>query len=289
MFGNKVEHALTSVKVDVVDSAHIENTNRKLKEMAINALDVVAEVLGNGLPPVAPRVRTYVDNQMNRRLQRVGMPYGYVAPRLEAPRCSRRLLGLEPEPVRVAVASPELPRNDQPEHFDAVVPRARLFSVMVPEAAIQIADDEDDMVEEELSVLESTLEEEEVIELSVLCGIDTTVEDPADWFLEETVSFLPTEEETVVFEEVVDEDATTNHAEETVWYGPEEVEVPATPVTPYIVIGNDVGVPLDWEVIPAPVVDVAPVPEAAWRFAGWRQVARVLGCLVTSYQTVSAV
>ncbi|XP_063417534.1 uncharacterized protein LOC134700095 [Mytilus trossulus] len=261
--------------------------------MAINALDVVA--VGNGLPPVAPRVRKYVDNQMNRRLRRVGMPYSYVAPRQEAPRCSRRLLGLEPEPVLVPVASPELPRNDQPEHFEAViVPRARLFSVMVPEAAIQIADDEDDMVEveiagEELSVLESTLEEEEVIELSVLCGIDTTVEDPADWFLEETVSFLPTEEETVVFEEVVDEDATTNHAEETVWYGPEEVEVPATPATPYVVIGNDVGVPLDWEVIPAPVVDVAPVPEAAGRFAGWRQVARVLGCLVTSYQTVSAV
>ncbi|XP_052067325.1 uncharacterized protein LOC127706709 [Mytilus californianus] len=242
--------------------------------MAINALDVVA--VGNRLPPVAPRVRTYVDNQMNRRLRRVGMPYGYVAPRVEAPRCSRRLLGLEPEPVLVPVASLELPRNDQPEHFEAVVPRARLFSVMVPEAAIQIAAeviiDEDDMVEvelagEELSVLESTLEEEEVMELSVeasvLCGMDTTVEDPAYWFLEETVSFLPTEEETVVFEEVVDEDATTNHAEETVWYGPEEVEVPATPVTPYVVIGNDVGVPLDWEVIPAPVVEVAPVPEAA--------------------------
>ncbi|XP_063431563.1 uncharacterized protein LOC134714253 [Mytilus trossulus] len=244
--------------------------------MAINER-LVAEIKGNGLPPVAPRVRTYVDNQMNRRLRRVGMPYGYVAPRLEAPRCSRRLLGLEPEPVPVPVASPELPRNDQPEHFDAVVPRARLFSVMVPEAAIQIADDEDDMVEEELSVLESTLEEEEVIELSVLCGIDTTVEDPADWFLEETVSCLPTEEETVVFEEVVDEDATTNHAEET----------PVTPVTPYVVIGNDVGVPLDGEVIPAPVVEVAPVPEAAGRFAGWRQVAsRVLGCLVPSYQTV---
>ncbi|XP_071146744.1 uncharacterized protein [Mytilus edulis] len=261
--------------------------------MAMNAVNDLVVVLGNGLPPVAPHVRTYVDNQMNRRLQRVGMPYGYVAPRLEAPRCSRRLLGLEPEPVLLPVASPELPRNDQPEHFEAViVPRAQLFSVMVPEAAIQIADDEDDMVEVEIAgeeVLESTLEEEEVIELSLLCGMDTTVEEPADWFLEKTVSFLPTEEETVLFKEVVDEDATTNHAEETVWYGPEEVEVPATPVTPYVVIGNDVGVPLDWEVIPAPVVEVAPVPEAAGWFVGWRQVARVLGCLVTSYQTVSAV
>ncbi|CAC5392256.1 unnamed protein product [Mytilus coruscus] len=68
-----------------------------------------------------------------------------------APRCSLRILWLEPESVLIPVASPELPRNNQPEHCTTVVHRARLFSVMVPKPAYQIDDDviidEDEMVE----------------------------------------------------------------------------------------------------------------------------------------------
>ncbi|CAC5380645.1 unnamed protein product [Mytilus coruscus] len=282
---------------NIVNSLRIHSDYQN--DMAINAEVVEVVVEGNGHSPVAPRVRTYVDNQMNRRLRRVGMPYGYVVPRPEAPRCSRRILGLEPEPaVLVPVASPEQPRNDDAGHFEAVVPRIRLFSDMVPEPAMQIADevtiDEDAMVEveaagEELSVLELTLEEEEVLEVALegtgLCGmargVDSVVEVPVDWFLEETVSCLyPTEEETVVFEE----DGTTELTVEQI-----EDEVPTAPVSPYVIIGNDVGVPFDWEVVPAPVVEVAPVPEVAWGFGGWRQVARVVGFLASSYQIVSAV
>ncbi|CAC5405244.1 unnamed protein product [Mytilus coruscus] len=77
----------------------------------------------------------------------------HVAPRPEPPRCCRRILGLEPEPVLIPVAFPELPSNNQTEYFTTVVHRARLFSVMVPKPDNLIADeviiDKDEMVEVE--------------------------------------------------------------------------------------------------------------------------------------------
>ncbi|CAC5370114.1 unnamed protein product [Mytilus coruscus] len=68
-----------------------------------------------------------------------------------APRCSLRILGLEPEPVLIPVAYPEMPSNSQTEHCKTVVHRARLFSFMVPKPVYQIDDeviiDEDEIVE----------------------------------------------------------------------------------------------------------------------------------------------
>ncbi|CAC5392146.1 unnamed protein product [Mytilus coruscus] len=77
----------------------------------------------------------------------------HLAPRPEPPRCCLRILGLEPEPVLIPVAFPELPSNNQTEYFTTVVHRARLFSVMVPKPDNLIADeviiDKDEMVEVE--------------------------------------------------------------------------------------------------------------------------------------------
>ncbi|CAC5392145.1 unnamed protein product [Mytilus coruscus] len=77
----------------------------------------------------------------------------HLAPRPEPPRCSLRILGLEPEPVLIPVTFPELPSNNQTEYFTTVVHRARLFSVMVPKPDNLIADeviiDKDEMVEVE--------------------------------------------------------------------------------------------------------------------------------------------
>ncbi|CAG2224305.1 unnamed protein product [Mytilus edulis] len=78
-------------------------------------------------------VRIYADIQMSRSLRRVGMPCRYVVPRLEH-------YGMEPEPEPIPVTSHEMTINYHLEHFEAVVPRVRLFSVMVPKPAnIQIA------------------------------------------------------------------------------------------------------------------------------------------------------
>ena len=75
-------------------------------------------------------VRIYADIQVSRSLRRVGMPCRYVVPRLEH-------YGMKPEPDQelISVTFPDLPINYHLEHLEPVVPRVRLFSVMVPQPA----------------------------------------------------------------------------------------------------------------------------------------------------------
>ncbi|VDH99369.1 Hypothetical predicted protein [Mytilus galloprovincialis] len=72
-------------------------------------------------------VRIYADVQISRSLRRVGMPCRYVVPRLE-----HYGMEPEPEPEPIPVTSHEMTINYHLEHFEAVVPRVRLFFVMVP-------------------------------------------------------------------------------------------------------------------------------------------------------------
>ncbi|CAG2242309.1 unnamed protein product [Mytilus edulis] len=99
----------------------------------------------------ANTVRIYADIQISRSLRRVGMPCRYVVPRLE-----HYGMEPEPEPELIPVTSHEMTINYHLEHFQAVVPRVRLFSVMVPKPANIQIDKCGKSHNEELGVLEKT-------------------------------------------------------------------------------------------------------------------------------------
>ena len=105
--------------------------------------------------------RVYVDNTRNRLLNRVGKPYGYVAPQPmpEPSRWSRRVRGLEPEAVAAPeVSSPEVPREAAVSLVASTLGSVSLVPDVSP-AALEVSDETEEFVR---SVTNETFENVEV-------------------------------------------------------------------------------------------------------------------------------